>query len=100
MLLSIQAELHSVVACCVIQCSKGASEVTAAAMQRERERESAGVRKQRDAEISVEKECVRASRTATAIYSQALLHSPEMLSHLPHIDRLISLRTQPHAFIK
>lgn len=98
MLLSIQAELHSVVACCVIQCSKGASEVTAAAMQRETE--SAGVRKQRDAEISVEKECVRASRTAIAIYSQALLHSPEMLSHLPHIDRLISLRTQPHAFIK
>lgn len=37
-LFSIQAELHSVVACCVIQCSKGASEVTAAAMQRESER--------------------------------------------------------------
>lgn len=49
---------------------------------------------ERGAEIWAERKSVRASLTAVvAIYSQALLHSPEMLSHLPHIDRQISLRT-------
>lgn len=61
-LLSIQAELHRVAAHCVTLCSKGASEVNAAAMQREREREGergrAGVRKQSGAEIWAEKKSV------------------------------------------
>jgi len=35
-LISIQAERRRAVACCVIQCSRGAFEVNAAAMQTER----------------------------------------------------------------
>lgn len=57
-LLFIHAELHRVAAHCAILCSKGASEVNAAAMQREGGREREGVRKQSGAEIWAEKECV------------------------------------------
>lgn len=54
-------------------------------MQRDKERGGrAGVRRQRGAEICREKGSVRASLTAVvAIYNQALLHSPEKLSHPP-----------------
>lgn len=94
----IQAEQRSVVAHCVIQCSRVHLRWTRQ-LCREREREGrVGERgsetTERGAEIWAERKSVRASLTAVvAIYSQALLHSPEMLSHLPHIDRQISLRT-------
>lgn len=65
-------------------------------MQRDKERGGrAGVRRQRGAEICREKGSVRASLTAVvAIYNQALLHSPEKLSHLPHTFK--SAHTYPH----
>lgn len=63
---------------------------------REREREIRSEKTERCRDLGREKECVRASLTATAIYRQALLHSPEMLSHLPHKDRLIGLHTDTH----
>lgn len=61
--------------------------------QRERERLSRREKTERCRDLGREKERVRASLTAAAIYSQDLLHSPEMLSHLPRIDRQNSLCT-------
>lgn len=97
-LFPIQAEQRSVVARCVIQCSRVHSRWTRQ-LCRERTRGEGGRAREWDdrercRDLGREKESVRASLTAVvAIYSRALLHSPEMLSHLPHIDRQISLRT-------